>query len=116
MIFYQLIALLGVHWFADFVTQTEEQAKGKSSSIRLLLEHTATYAAIMGAWSLIIVGPIFAGLFTVAMFVTHTPIDYVTSQINRNLWAKGEVHTFFVSVGFDQYLHQITIILALMWL
>jgi len=45
--------------------------------------------------------------FVLITFVAHTITDYFTSRLNAKLWAKGDVHNFFVSVGFDQVLHYV---------
>ena len=45
-------------------------------------------------------------------FVCHTITDYFTSRLNSKLWAKGDVHNFFVSVGFDQVLHYVQLFLT----
>jgi hypothetical protein len=51
-------------------------------------------------------GAIFISLwFSTLTFIFHWSTDYVTSRLNSKLWAKGDVHNFFVSVGFDQVLH-----------
>ena len=47
----------------------------------------------------------FAWYFVIITFICHTVTDYFTSRLNSKLWAKGDVHNFFVSVGFDQVLH-----------
>ncbi len=104
----EAFAIIFIHWFADFVLQTHYQATNKSKSWRALLGHVGTYSLV---W-------LFAGLclsghygienviaFTVVTFICHTITDYFTSRLNAKLWAKGDVHNFFVSVGFDQVLH-----------
>lgn len=103
------ISVLFCHWLGDFVLQTDFQAKNKSKDTNLLSLHSFTYAAAMG------IGNVFFNwvngnvydliLFGGLMFLTHFAIDYVTSRINSRLYAKGRIHYFFVSVGFDQFLH-----------
>ena len=44
-------------------------------------------------------------IFGIIQFVTHTIVDYITSRINKTLWVNEEVHTFFVMIGFDQFIH-----------
>jgi hypothetical protein len=95
------------------VFQTDWQAQNKSKNNKALLSHTWTYSLIwftFGSfyamsdpnyvpWSL--------SLFVLITFVAHTITDYFTSRLNSKLWAKGDVHNFFVSVGFDQVLHYV---------
>jgi len=49
-------------------------------------------------------------------FVTHFVTDAITSRINTRLWQEKQVHWFFVSVGFDQFIHYITLALTLQYL
>lgn len=113
-----VLFIIFVHWIADFVLQTDKQAKGKSKNWIDLLDHTLSYSLV---W--LIVGLIFLFYslikipiqstsnllnifyFVGVTFICHTVTDYFTSRLNSKLWIKGEVHNFFVSVGFDQFLH-----------
>lgn len=121
-----ILTIIFVHWIADFVFQTDKQAKGKSKNWGDLLSHTVTYSLV---W-LFIGGCIYLQqfkpynpesneimniywkhliprglLFVLITFICHTITDYFTSRLNSKLWAKGDVHNFFVSIGFDQVLH-----------
>lgn len=115
----EIFSILIIHWFADFVLQTDKQAKGKSKNWRFLLEHTFTYSiTFFGLLSLL--NPIFnVGLtfhfgfyFFIITFIAHTITDYFTSRLNSKLWSEGKVHSFFVSVGFDQILHYVQLFLT----
>lgn len=116
-----VLAILFIHWMADFIFQSDWQAKNKSKSNKALFEHITAYCSI---WSIAIV--LYTGydlfahyyhpihgyiwmlnlvLFLVITFACHFVTDYFTSRLNSKLWAAGKVHEFFVSVGFDQLLH-----------
>lgn len=102
--------ILFYHWIADFIVQTDEEAKGKSTDNVMLLSHTSTYAAMWVIPGLILslfyhIPPILVLEFIAITFVAHTITDYITSRLNKYLWEKGDVHNFFVSIGFDQLLH-----------
>lgn len=117
----EIFSILVLHWIADFVLQTDKQAKGKSKNWYDLLDHTFTYSIVwivpiatllyfsgftlMGIW-------IIAVYFAMITFVSHTITDYFTSRLNAHLWAKGDVHNFFVSIGFDQILHYVQLFLT----
>lgn len=102
----EIFSIILIHWFADFVLQTDKQAKGKSKNWEDLLAHTLTYS--MCWWSMMFFLPWFeAAAFVGATFIFHTATDYFTSRLNTKLWNKGDVHNFFVSVGFDQVLHYV---------
>ena len=116
----EIFGIIIIHWIADFVLQTDKQAKGKSKEWKPLLSHTFTYSMI---W--VIIGCILYlfnltninfALFGLITFAAHTVTDYFTSRLNSKLWAKGDVHNFFVSVGFDQVLHYIQLFLTYWYL
>jgi hypothetical protein len=115
----EIFSIIIIHWVADFVLQTDKQAKGKSKNWNDLLSHTFTYSiTFFGLLSFL--NPLFnVGLtfymgfyFFLITFICHTITDYFTSRLNSRLWAKGDVHNFFVSVGFDQVLHYIQLFLT----
>lgn len=99
-----IIYLLFVHWIADFVMQSDEMAKEKSSNNIMLAYHCIFYGVFFAGFTLNITYGVVLGLI-------HFPVDYITSRINKHLYAKGDIHNFFVSIGFDQFLHFTTIIL-----
>lgn len=111
-----VLVILFIHWFADFVIQTDKQAKGKSKNWHDLLEHTLSYSTVwLIIGSLLSVGTpnIWTGCwFALITFICHTITDYFTSRLNSKLWAKGDVHNFFVSIGFDQFLHYIQLLVT----
>lgn len=116
-----IIYYLFAHWVGDFVLQTDEQAKKKSSDIKYLLKHTLTYSLIITFFTYLLIGylpnshwytPLIFGFI---QFISHTIIDYVTSRLNKKLWELKETHDFFVSIGFDQFIHYI-ILFESLWL
>lgn len=107
----EIFSILIIHWIADFVLQTDKQAKGKSKNWSDLLEHTLTYSILwlaIGMFYSVFTTMTYNWLwFGIITFVAHTITDYFTSRLNSRLWAKGDVHKFFVSIGFDQILHYV---------
>lgn len=108
-----VLLILFIHWIADFVLQTDWQAKNKSKRMDALLIHAWAYSIL---WLLPAVfllkktdvamnAVISAWLFVIITFICHAVTDYFTSRLNAKLWSEGKVHLFFVSVGFDQFLH-----------
>lgn len=116
---YEILGILFVHWFADFVLQTDSQAKGKSKEWGPLLAHTLNYSVV---WLLLSMG--YAGItgckeilfFAPITFFCHTITDYITSRENAKLWEKNKVHDFFVCIGFDQWLHYVQLFLTYWYL
>lgn len=122
----QFMALLFVHWLADFVAQTNWQATNKGKSNVALGRHVATYTAVLAVFSVIIFDarPVQWAMFVVVNGVLHFCTDWCTSRINSTLFMQQFVdrdatqlvarrgfnlHDFFVFVGFDQLIHQITL-------
>lgn len=107
---YMIIYIALAHWIADFVMQTARMAKGKSSSNKWLLAHTGTYTLVMMAMTL-------QPMYAIVNGVIHTIVDYGTSRWTSKLWAKGDVHNFFVVIGLDQLIHITTLVITygLLW-
>lgn len=111
-------AVLFIHWVADFLCQTDKMAQGKSKNWTDLLSHTGVYSFIWFFGAILIFSeyhktPYYGFsfniytvlLFTLITFICHTITDYFTSRLNSKLWEEKKVHWFFVSVGWDQFLH-----------
>lgn len=109
----EIILILLVHYLADFILQTNNQATKKSENIYWLLSHTLTYSFI---W--VIVGFIFLFplekifLFFIITLFFHTLTDFLTSRVTKYFWVKGNKHLFFSTIGFDQFLHYIQLFIA----
>lgn len=113
-----VLAILLAHWIADFIMQTNEQATGKSINNYLLTQHVGSYTAYMcasiGALQLMTgtFDLLNLAIFSVITFSCHWITDYFTSRLNTKLWKKGDTHNFFVSIGFDQWLHTVQLLLT----
>lgn len=112
---YFIIWMLFCHWFADFVAQSDDMAKKKSSDENVLLAHVAVYSGILIlgyliASFLVDYTPRWAFLLNVP---SHLLIDYSTSKINARLYKNEQRHWFFVSIGFDQFLHYVVLLLTI---
>ena len=125
----EIFTILIIHFFADFVIQTDKQAKGKSKNWNDLLAHTFNYSLVWFILGTIysIISNIYTDFtylfdwwivwkFTLITFIAHTITDYFTSRLNSRLWAEGKVHNFFVSVGADQVYHYIQLFLTYYYL
>lgn len=117
-----------LHFLADFIFQTDEMAKGKSKSNFVLTEHVATYTFIMFLGNVIFMFPHLAemgltvremdllfAIYILYIFGTHWGTDWITSRINSKLFKQGKTHLFFVSIGLDQLIHYITIMVFPFW-
>lgn len=85
-----MMSLLVAHWIADFVCQTDDMAKNKSSSWGWLTWHADVYSCVMGTWAVIFLFPVVTFVQALSFFgltfVTHFLTDAVTSRITRRLW------------------------------
>lgn len=109
--FWVVLTILIIHWLGDFVLQTDEQAKGKSSDNGCLSAHVLSYSLAWIMPAVFLVGP-WAPIFIAITAVCHWTTDYFTSRLNTKLYKKGDIHHFFVSIGFDQILHYVQLFLT----
>ena len=112
MTFQIIMTVIAIHWVADFVLQTDWQAKNKSKNNFALLFHVTTYTICIFVCGIFFLANQLTlenikiwELWALANGIVHFAVDYVTSRINTYLWNKGRVHDFFVMVGFDQVIH-----------
>jgi uncharacterized protein DUF3307 len=109
---WQFVALLAVHWLGDFVLQSRWMSVNKSKRLDALSLHAVTYTAtlMVGCGLVLPLHP--AGLFVLfvgANGILHFATDFVTSRITSHLWCQQREHDFFVMVGLDQLIHQVTL-------
>lgn len=108
--------ILITHWFGDFVAQTDEMAKGKSTSNRWLIEHIAVYTGVLILGALLVMPSRDAAVFGLLNGAIHFGVDYVTSRMSSRLWKEGRVHDFFVVIGADQLLHTLVLYWTFLWM
>lgn len=109
---WEVLSILFIHWIADFIMQTGWQATNKSKRNDALLYHTISYSLIWLLPVSCMLGLIYGVYFVVITLFCHTITDFITSRINTKLWKENKVHLFFVSIGFDQFLHFIQLIIS----
>lgn len=111
------VTLLAVHWLADFVLQSHWMSVNKSKRLDALALHVAIYTGTLFFACLMLFGQTRATLiFVLVNGALHFATDFVTSRITSHLWAKQRVHDFFVVVGIDQLIHQVTLATTMAWL
>jgi hypothetical protein len=111
-----LIYVLFAHFIADFLCQTRWMAENKSKSVFALTTHVGAYSLAM----LLLVLPLIllnvpmlsVCVFVVANAILHFTTDYVTSKTSSFFWQKEDMYKFFATVGFDQYIHQVCLIMT----
>ncbi len=123
-----IIYLFFIHWLCDFVLQTRWQGNNKSHNMRALFNHVFTYSIVMVVFLLPFMG-VKAFLFGGITFLGHGITDYFTSRLNKHLWLNRELYKdsdsfksneyeklFWISIGFDQFLHSLQLILTYKWI
>lgn len=112
-----VLILLFVHFVADFIFQNDYMALGKSESLTPLFYHACVYQAVMSLGFGLVLGwdlPSHIALVLCTFsFAAHFVTDYWTSRLNKKLWKLPSKHWFFVSVGFDQFIHFATLFLLI---
>lgn len=124
--FEMLILLFACHWIGDFIFQTRYIAdnKGKNNYVLTLHVFIYTLTLFVGICAYTAIRQDFFGvhpsydrwdvsIFLVANFVLHWITDFTTSRITKYFWAKQDIHKFFATIGFDQMLHQICLLVTL---
>lgn len=108
LITFSLISLLFAHLFADFELQNDRIAKEKSKSFYALSEHCIVYTLFICC----LTGITFCYLdinliiyFALLNGLSHFIIDFFSSRISSFFYSTKQNHSFFVTLGFDQFLH-----------
>lgn len=110
-----IITLIVLHFFGDYVMQTDWMATKKSSSNKVLLIHVGVYSlpllfmATFLGFELVLV---FIAINAVAHFIT----DWCSSRAAKIFWERNDRHNFFVILGADQTIHLLTLIMSFAWL
>ena len=115
----QYLGLLITHYIADFVCQSHWMASNKSKDNLALLSHVVVYSIVLLAVSLILFMSMpthLIMLFVLLNGVLHFFTDYVTSRVTSKLYAKQAWHNFFVVIGLDQLIHQLTLAGTMIWI
>tara|TARA_R110000796_G_scaffold162503_2_gene279284 strand:- start:3132 stop:3542 length:411 start_codon:yes stop_codon:yes gene_type:complete len=120
-----IIYLLLTHFISDFIMQSDEMAKGKSTSIYWLTRHVFSYCktffvfAILYFFILILCGSKCgvgeAWLIVLYIFINsglHWVTDYFTSKQVKKYFDVQNFHIGFVVIGIDQFIHATTLILT----
>lgn len=111
-----ILTILFIHWVADFICQSHEMSLKKSKSNWWLSYHVGVYSTVTGlGWLVFNQSWLILSMIGIT-FVTHWITDYFTSRWTSKLYAKGDIHNFFVVVGLDQFIHYTTLLLTYKWL
>jgi hypothetical protein len=98
------------HWIADFICQTNWMAQNKSKSYKALSLHILSYTTALALVMFLLTQNPNSFLYALINGAIHFVVDAVTSRITSKLYAKGDVHNFFVVIGLDQAIHMATLV------
>jgi Protein of unknown function (DUF3307) len=109
--------ILGVHFLADFVCQTDWMAVNKSSRWEALTLHCLVYTAVftLSLWVVPLMPRWTSLVFLAFTFASHFLTDAITSRITTALWKAEKRHYFFVTIGADQLIHATTLAYSAKW-
>ena len=110
MTFTSISVILTGHYIADFVLQTRQMGENKSSSWYWLSAHVAVYTAALWFFALLVLGPVIAMLYVVINGAIHFGADAVTSRMTTRFHHAGKKKAFWDTIGFDQLIHQLTLL------
>jgi hypothetical protein len=117
-----ILAVLFIHYIADFVCQTRWMAENKSKDLTPLLYHIYAYTVALGlglaGYSAFVheLRPLMVLGFMTVNILAHFCIDYCTSKVNAWFFNQKRMAFFWWSIGFDQYLHTALLVLTTPWL
>jgi hypothetical protein len=114
------ITILFIHWFGDYLLQTNEIAAKKSQSISWLTIHVVLYSISLLVGVLLLMTltdimprnhiPLFIGINGALHWIT----DLVTSRVAQRV--SHNPRLYYPLIGFDQFLHSATLLYTLQWL
>lgn len=108
---FTMIFILYAHLVGDFVLQTDWMATNKSSSLTALSVHVGVYTLVMAIASIAFhsASPV---SFVIVNGILHFATDSITSRISASYWKREERHAFFVTIGIDQFIHAVTLLVT----
>lgn len=103
-----LVLLLVKHFLVDFVLQTEEEVSKKGDYLHWEgLKHSVSHGLLTYIIFLFFVHPAYAMLAGLFDTLIHYHIDFIKQRFgSKNIKSKS----FWVHLGLDQLLHQLTYI------
>jgi hypothetical protein len=114
------IAILAIHFIADFIVQTRWQATNKSKRLDALTQHVTTYTlCLLATWAFVAAGVHAEPIAKWALLngLLHFATDYLTSRRTAANWNNGAPgKAFWVWLGFDQFIHAATLLGTWAWL
>lgn len=128
------LTLVTAHFIGDFLLQSDYMALNKSKSTAVLVWHVWTYTLTLAVAVAVFDPTNPPWVFLMVNWLAHFFQDAITSRVNTRLWFlelgnactacdeqvwrmknPNTRHWFFVSIGFDQLLHYVTLFVTAAW-
>lgn len=112
---YVILAIIFIHWVADFLLQSYGMATNKHKNNTVLAIHSLIYSFVFFLVGMFFFDIIQVTLFFMVTFVFHFITDYFTSRINTKLYNQRKYYGFigfFPMIGLDQVLHYAQLIIC----
>lgn len=112
-------SILATHLLADFFLQSQSDAVNKHKLRGSFARHIITYSAAFIPLTISAVGFNWIQVFIISFIYiggVHGLVDAITSQTNKYFYSKGDMYHFFCSVGVDQFLHTMHLLILLEYL
>ncbi len=106
--------ILVAHWVGDFIFQTSSMALEKSTSIKWLTAHVATYTLVLGIFSMFLFSWKVALTYAFLNGGLHLITDFFTSKLASKYQHRPRV--FYPILGFDQLIHGLCLYLSFFYL
>lgn len=110
------IYILFLHLIGDFAAQTRWMAENKSKEHTPLVIHVLCYGLVLSlglGWLVHL--PQLLGFIGLNAFA-HLITDSITSRMTSYFWSRSWTYMFFLTIGFDQFLHTATLAISANWL
>ena len=98
-----ILALIAVHYVADFIMQTRWIGNNKSGSNWILSFHVLLYTAMLVP---------FGVTFAILNGVLHFLTDYCSSRMTGKFYHEGRMYAFWNTIGGDQAVHMATLMMT----
>jgi hypothetical protein len=103
-----VLAIIWLHFFADFMLQSDSVAVNKGKNVFYLMYHCCIYMIPFGA--------LFGIKFALINGLAHFLVDLCSSQLTTKFHKSGNRSAFFNTIGFDQAIHLTILFLTYMYL
>lgn len=104
--------LLFSHFIADFVCQTRWMGENKSKDWEAMFSHIYVYTFVLLVLCSFIMPAGLTVKFAFFNGLAHLLTDLITSRLTSRFYQNKQMHLFWCTIGFDQFLHTSVLLLT----